>query len=305
MRQGSSKDTKPSLVIEEHEDSTDDDDLNQDTEESDARFYCHLAVDSRRGLFYEFAWEGHCKDALSRAKPPVNNSGPNSTTRLAHSWALGHSWIVEERVTVTGGSSNAKTKNVKVRLVRGSASRQEEISESDVVDSEHDDLTESESDSVDTTRFDFNASGLGEDDAFVEPRTPSRKRKRKDKKMPRNVRRNKTPAQPTSHSQDSEAALARRQKTGSSPRKHKNEPIFGISSSQLLNFKTNMAHLPKDPWLRAMHALHVGSRPDSLPCREEEFNKVLRCIGELLEEGSGGCVCKSIIICFSAGSIRS
>jgi origin recognition complex subunit 1 len=40
-----------------------------------------------------------------------------------------------------------------------------------------------------------------------------------------------------------------------------------------------------------MHVLHVGSRPDALPCREEEFERVLRCVGELLEEGSGGCVC--------------
>ena len=197
---------------------------------------------------------------------------------------------------MTRGSSNAKTKNDKVRRVKGKTSQQEEISESDVVISECDDLTESESDSIDTTRFDSNASGVGEDDSFVEPRTPSRKRKRKDEKMFRNVRHNKNPPQPTPHS---EATLARRQKAGSTPRKHKSDPIFGISSSQLLNSKTNMAHLPKDPWLRAMHALHVGSRPDSLPCREEEFNKVLRCIGELLEEGSGGCVCKSIIIFFS------
>ena len=68
---------------------------------------------------------------------------------------------------------------------------------------------------------------------------------------------------------------------------------------------TSMAHLPKDPWLRAMNALHVGSRPDFLPCREEEFNKVLRCVSELLEEGSGGCVCTSIIIHSSAGLIKS
>lgn len=193
---------------------------------------------------------------------------------------------------------------MKIRRAKGNTSQQEEISESDVVDSEYDGLAESECDSVDTTRFDSNAPGEGEDledDTTVEPRTPSRKRKRKEEKIPRNVRHNKILAQPTPHSK---AALARRQRAGSSPRKRKIEPSFGISfSSQLLNSKTSMAHLPKDPWLRAMHALHVGSRPDSLPCREEEFNKVLRCIGELLEEGSGGCICKSIIS--SAGSIRS
>ena len=209
---------------------------------------------------------------------------------------------------MTRGSSSAKTKNVKVRRLKGNASQQEEISELDVVDSEYDDITETDCDAVETTMFDANASGEEEDlddDATVEPRTPSRKRKRKEEKMPRNVRRNKTLAQMTPHSQ-AKAALARRQKVGSSPRKRKIAPSFGISfSSQSLNSKTSVAHLPKDPWLRAMHALHVGSRPDSLPCREEEFNKVLRCIGELLEEGSGGCVCESIIIYSSVGSIRS
>ena len=279
--------------------SSDDD---QDQNEEDVRFYCRLAVDSRRGLFYEFAWERHRKDALSRAKPPVNNPGPSSTARLDHSWALGDSWIVEE---VSGGPSDIKMKNVKARRLKDNASKQEEISKSDVDDPEYDELTESECSSV-GTRPDSNVSAEGEDsdddDLTAEPRTPSRKRKRKEENTPRNVRRNKTLAQPTPHSK---AALARRRKAGSSPRKRKIEPSFGISfSSQSLTFKTSMAHLPKDPWLRAMHALHVGSRPDSLPCREEEFNKVLRCIGELLEEGSGGCVCKSIFI-YPTRSIRS
>jgi hypothetical protein len=57
-----------------------------------------------------------------------------------------------------------------------------------------------------------------------------------------------------------------------------------------------MAHIPKDPWLRSMHALHVGSRPNALPCREEEYARVLKCVGELLEEGSGGCICSLYIL---------
>lgn len=59
----------------------------------------------------------------------------------------------------------------------------------------------------------------------------------------------------------------------------------------------DLSYLPQDPWYRAMHVLHVGSRPDALPCREEEFERVLRCVGELLEEGSGGCVC-GLFFCF-------
>lgn len=49
-----------------------------------------------------------------------------------------------------------------------------------------------------------------------------------------------------------------------------------------------------DPWLRAMHVLHVASRPEGtgtrLPCREGEYARVLTSVEELLDEGSGGCV---------------
>ena len=50
-------------------------------------------------------------------------------------------------------------------------------------------------------------------------------------------------------------------------------------------------NLSEDPWLHAMHALHVAARPEALPCRGEEYSRVLRAVEELLEEGSGGCVC--------------
>nr|VWP01838.1 Uncharacterized protein [Ganoderma boninense] len=39
-----------------------------------------------------------------------------------------------------------------------------------------------------------------------------------------------------------------------------------------------------------MHVLHVAARPGALPCREEEYGRVLRAVEELLEEGSGGCI---------------
>jgi origin recognition complex subunit 1 len=47
-----------------------------------------------------------------------------------------------------------------------------------------------------------------------------------------------------------------------------------------------------DAWLRGMHALHVGARPEALPCRTEEYGRVMRAVEELLEEGSGGCICE-------------
>jgi origin recognition complex subunit 1 len=41
-----------------------------------------------------------------------------------------------------------------------------------------------------------------------------------------------------------------------------------------------------------MHVLHVAARPDELPCRDEEYSRILRSVRELVEEGSGGCVCE-------------
>ncbi|KAF8497270.1 hypothetical protein F5888DRAFT_1907078 [Russula emetica] len=39
-----------------------------------------------------------------------------------------------------------------------------------------------------------------------------------------------------------------------------------------------------DPWLCAIHALHVGVRPEPLPCRTEEYDWVMRAVDELLDE---------------------
>ena len=41
-----------------------------------------------------------------------------------------------------------------------------------------------------------------------------------------------------------------------------------------------------DPWLRTMHALHVGARFEAVPCRTEEYGRVMREVEELLEEVS-------------------
>ncbi|KAJ9117153.1 hypothetical protein QFC20_000296 [Naganishia adeliensis] len=48
--------------------------------------------------------------------------------------------------------------------------------------------------------------------------------------------------------------------------------------------------LPSDPYERALHLLHVGATPDSLPCREDEFLEVLMKVEEGIEDGGGGCL---------------
>lgn len=55
---------------------------------------------------------------------------------------------------------------------------------------------------------------------------------------------------------------------------------------------TSTAKLPDDPRSRALNVLHVGSRPDSLTCRDTEYADIFSSILSLLEEQSGGCVCE-------------
>ncbi len=50
--------------------------------------------------------------------------------------------------------------------------------------------------------------------------------------------------------------------------------------------------LPIDPFERALHLLHVGATPDSLPKRETEYLEVLSRVQEGVESGNGGCLCE-------------
>lgn len=254
-------------------------DESEISNDPDRNFYCRLAVDSRRGIFYDFKWEIHRSESLKRSSPPQSGTSKKDDLR----WGEGNSWdVVEKR------SSRVKVKKPTTTT--------DEISESEADNSDEHNPSETESDDsdemdADESEDDEKDEGEDpEDELDGEPHTP-RKRRAGQAKTPR--KRTKTLVKPTPHSK---AVLRRRRKKQaesemSSPRKRK--ATFAIRfPEQSLTFHASMAHLPPDPWLRSMHALHVGSRPDVLPCREDEYARVLRCIGELLEEGSGGCVCK-------------
>ena len=142
-----------------------------------------------------------------------------------------------------------------------------------------------------------------------EPRTPPRRGRGRGKRKrapatprtPRTPRTPKTPrrpradraalAQPTPHSK---AALRRRKKTALAVR----PPPPAEGTLELALSKG----LEGDAWERAMHVLHVAARPGALPCREAEYGRVLRAVEELLEEGSGGCICACrVVFSFRSG----
>jgi origin recognition complex subunit 1 len=237
---------------------------DDDDDDEDEKYFCHLAVNSQRGLFYDFKWEEHLENALA--------ASPSSE----EDWGSGAAWKVEV--------DESNPSPAKKRPGRSAKTQVESESENGGTEDEYEGTDDDDDDLEDELTED-----LTEDD-YGDPRTPSKKRKRTSSptKTPRKPR--KTTAHPTPHSK---AALRRCQQPASprkSPMKIRPPPPAPLAERTL-----QLEQLPKDPWLRAMHMLHVGSKPDELPCREEEYAKVLRSVEELIDEGSGGCVCKFIV----------
>ncbi|KDQ24298.1 hypothetical protein PLEOSDRAFT_62188 [Pleurotus ostreatus PC15] len=311
-------------------------------------YYCHLAVHSRRGIFYEFSWPDHLSYALSAMEGDPSD---------ASAWDLSPVDIVrlekgeKEKEKTSKPATKARGRPRKggkvgraTRKVKGGdepldEEDREEV-ESQPSGDEYQASVASEDDGQGSDPFelpqqneDTDDEGSQEEeddeseDEYDVPQTPTRKRKRAAQATPRkSPRKSKsllvssfaTPrkprraalAQPTPHSK---AALAKRRKVAYKRRKQlgsegsvggedEDDGVINIGgvagvggSSGLSTYALGVGsgdadNLPDDPWVRAMYMLHVGSRPDALPCREREFQKVLRSVSELLEEGSGGCI---------------
>ncbi|KAF8134480.1 P-loop containing nucleoside triphosphate hydrolase protein [Boletus edulis] len=193
-------------------------------------FYCRFALDSRKGLYYDFTWSSHKQRALSESK--------------------------EEQAS--GGSWNCPRRK-RPRLRKITEADESSTRETDA-DYEHQEYVDGgNEDELPIT---------ADDDLDSEPDS-----------TPRKGRSNKLVA-PTPHSK---AAIRKRN--------NRKGTVVRVPPPDLTreHYK-QLQKLPQDAWLRAMHVLHVAARPDILPCRGEEYNRVLRTVEELLEEGSGGCV---------------
>jgi len=227
-------------------------------------FYCRLAIESRSNIYYDFRWSAHKQRALS-----------SSNEELSH----GTCW----HVAVEAPSLRRRAKRTKLQDIA------EESDDDSLRDRDYEhDVSPSEPDDslipavIDNSSDDETTVSEPADEI---PKTPSRKRKRAvttPKSTPSKKRAPKLAA-PTPHSK---AALRKRSRKA---------PNFRVPPPNLTqeHYK-QLQKLPPNPWLRAMHVLHVAARPDVLPCREEEYSRVLRTVEELLEEGSGGCVCAYI-----------
>ncbi|KAL5504368.1 ORC1 [Sanghuangporus vaninii] len=222
-------------------------------------FFCRSAIDARRGLYYQLDWEKHREAALG-SDDKIN----------------GFAWVVDVAPVLR------KT----VRRKRKSDSSIDESSDSEdeyqvhIEDEGNDEGSGSDGDES-TDIQSASEEEIDEDEVEEIVQTPSKRRRRVGQPTtPRKQKRRRDLAEPMPHSR---AAMKARKKS----KRLAIKPAPQIAYDYLKAFGDT---LPQDPWLRALQVLHVGSRPDVLPCRETEFQRILRSVEGLLEEGSGGCV---------------
>ena len=220
----------------------------------DSCFLCVNVVDSQRGLYYKLNWVAHWQRSLERAK--------------GHDieWGSGDLWVVVVK-PVLKKCGMKSSERVKEDADSGSGTNS---------DGEYKDESATEPSSMDISLFPDNADSTGM------PQTPSKKCKQPTSmaSTPRRKRVAPALAALTPHSKCALRAHARRPTLRAPP-----PEMAGVLSS-------GKASKEKDPWLRAMHALHVGAQPDSLFCLTEENVQVMCAVQELIEEGSSGCICK-------------
>ena len=222
-------------------------------------FFCVNAVDSRRGLYYELDWHAHRRWSLERAKEDDVQ------------WGSGAPWAVAVKPV-----QKRRTRTILARAILARVGQDADTDSGAGSDGEYRDGSESET----SNQADVLDTSSAHSDL---PRTPSKKRKRPapTTSTPRRKRVAPALAAPTPHSKRALRARARRPAMRAPPLEMAGAFSLGEDSTET------------DPWLHAMHALHVGARPEALPCRTEEYARVMRAVEELLEEGSGGCICES------------
>jgi origin recognition complex subunit 1 len=224
-------------------------------EEYERNFYCGYAVNSQRGIFYEFNWEKHRTGALASLSKGSESADPS----LSRIWdVLVKDVGIPKKKRLTRIAEDSEENEGSDEEYKQDASV---VVEEESVDNEETEALDSE-DEIHSAKY----------------RSPSKKRKRGP--PPSTPRKNKRAIlQPTPQS---------RKRIAHRTQKHRG-PAGRPPPPELVALT---ARLPGDPWLRAMHILHVAARPEALPCRDEEYDRVMRAVEELLEEGSGGCICE-------------
>ncbi|EIW84536.1 P-loop containing nucleoside triphosphate hydrolase protein [Coniophora puteana RWD-64-598 SS2] len=279
-------------------------------------YFCQFAVDNTRGLFYTFDWDAHRAHALVAAL--AHGKTEKAEEEGTEERTNGSRWSVEVKTVrprrprdEAGARSLSRSPGPRKRRRLNTIKEADE----DAYGSEQGDGAESEaptesdvapSDSEDDDEAEVDEEQEDDDDDLDLLRTPSKRKRSRPpssptkrtpsktktsttpKSTPRTPRKSRTHiAAPTPYSKAALRARARAQGQG---RKHRERDPGDARGAQGYYTAADLSNVPPDPWLRAQQALHVAARPGALPCRDEEFGKIMRAVEGLVEEGSGGCV---------------
>lgn len=234
---------------------------------------CHLASNS----FYKINWPDFCADKCGVQGDCEGSQWQLDPKKDAKGHKIVRNWNNDIDETSSTGSDDSDGEYDKNR-------------EQDSQDMEGSEGSDEEDTGMGVPEVE--SSGESEEDSDDGPTHRTRLLKMQSKKRKRNVDDHddpfKTPSKrlrrsggvgPTPHSK---AALRKRRNL-----RFKVRPPTATTQDN-----TTLQSLPADPYLRAMHTLHVGERPDTLPCRDEEYVAILEAVLDLLQETSGGCICE-------------
>ncbi|KAJ7286127.1 hypothetical protein C8J57DRAFT_1286799 [Mycena rebaudengoi] len=232
-------------------------------------FYCRVAVDARRGLYYKFDWLAHHQQASTEAEDPwgsvetAQNTPSQTKTNAKRRASRPSSGLALN--ALSGSRSRPMRWTTWMSMVAQTTIRTTKNT-----------LRTATATRTKTTTCCLHSTILDPTAARATLTSPKHRLRSAGATW---LIRHHTPKLPSRGASKG---------TSASPRKRAKIAVRSNNASLGCD---STADLPKDPWLRAMHVLHVGSRPDALPCRETEFDNVLDAVSNILEEGSGGCVC--------------
>jgi origin recognition complex subunit 1 len=271
---------------------------------SDSEFVCLYGIEEEWDVYYDFDLEDHLKEALGeepsdlahwnlKIESPQERKGRASKTADSQG-------SPRKRQTATPSPNKSRPRLLSPAKRSIARTKHRVLESHENQDFESDDESSSDNESGSEANFSGNSDD-GEDsddgsnttpevesdleeegDAEAEPdcsddelppgSPKKRSAPRSQFQTPRKKRR--TLAFPTPHSK---------------ARLKKKPSIKFRPLSQLAGDEPTLPEVPRD---RILQTLHVGARPNALPCRETEYEDVLGAVLSLLEDTSGGCVCK-------------
>ncbi|KIJ51495.1 hypothetical protein M422DRAFT_224152 [Sphaerobolus stellatus SS14] len=249
-------------------------------------FICRFAADVSAGLYYEFNWPEHHERALSNASHDDNEP-----------WKVCVEYPKPNRKAVKMQKEQQKGKEVQRKEKKKTQKQTKEIyaEEMNIVEEMNGESSESGDDSseeyfpgegdeefeesvVDEEEFEAADEEVEKDDEYE---SGVKKRKKQGvQSTPRKQPKINGIAAPTPHSKRVVKMKKRR----------KAVEAMVFRPQKTTTDYARLKSLPPDPFLRAMHVLHVGARPETLPCREDEYAQIMSAVFTLLEDNTGGCI---------------